>query len=140
MCRCLGIRSTCIKAPDAYAYLIIVTDLFSRRVVCIFSAVYTLPAGRWIDAWLSNWGCRIAGTLHGNIVQVSENKVLIHSEQETQLINRDCALFLLEHNLKHLMSRRRCCYANTVAESLFNLLKRGEGDGAEPAISTKKRE
>lgn len=54
----------------------------------------------------------------------STSKVLVHSDQGSQLTSIDWAGFLKHQNLEHSMSRRGNCYDNAVAESFFNLLKR----------------
>ena len=54
----------------------------------------------------------------------SSKKVLIHSDQRSQLTSIDWALFLNANKLEHSMSRRGNCHDNAVVESLFNLLYR----------------
>lgn len=51
-------------------------------------------------------------------------KVLIHSDQGSQFTSMDWGAFLRAHNFEDSLSRRSNCHDNTVAESLFNLLKR----------------
>jgi putative transposase len=53
-----------------------------------------------------------------------KEKVLVHSDQGSQITSIDWAAFLKHHNLVHSMSRRGNCHDNAVAESFFNLLKR----------------
>lgn len=52
------------------------------------------------------------------------NKVLIHSNQDSQFTSMDWASFLMAHNLKHSMSRRGNYHDNAVVDSFFYLLKR----------------
>lgn len=51
-------------------------------------------------------------------------RVMIHSDQGSQVTSREWQLFLSQHNLEASMSRRGNCRDNAVAESFFQLLKR----------------
>ena len=52
-------------------------------------------------------------------------KVMIHSDQGSQFTSKEWQSFLSKHNLIASMSRRGNCHDNGVAESFFQLLKRG---------------
>ena len=52
-------------------------------------------------------------------------KVMIQSDQGSQFTSKEWQLFLSKHNLIASMSRRGNCHDNGVAESFFQLLKRG---------------
>ena len=103
---------TYIRTQEGFAYLAVVIDLYSRRVV--------------------GWSMQNRQTtdivLQALLMAVWRRKptarVLIHSDQGTQFTSRDWASFLKAHNLEHSMSRRGNCHDNAVAESFFNFLKR----------------
>jgi putative transposase len=103
---------TYIKTTEGFAYLAVVIDLYSRRVVG-----WSMQSRQTTDLVLQAllmavWRRKPAG------------KVLIHSDQGSQFNSIDWASFLKQHNLEHSMSRRGNCHDNAVAESFFNLLKR----------------
>ena len=103
---------TYIKTNEGFAYLAVVIDLYSRRVVG-----WSIQSRQTTDLVLQAllmavWRRKPAG------------KVLIHSDQGSQFTSIDWASFLKQHNLQHSMSRRGNCHDNAVAESFFNLLKR----------------
>ena len=103
---------TYIRTNEGFAYLCVVLDLFSRRVVGW--ALQSRPTTELaVQALLSAiWRRKPAQGL------------LIHSDQGTQYTSREWAAFLREHKIKHSMSRRGNCHDNAVAESFFQLLKR----------------
>jgi putative transposase len=88
-------------------------DLFSRRVV----------------------GWAMQGRQTNNVVlqaplaavwrRKPKNRVLVHSDQGSQFTRMEWASFLKHHNPEPSMSRRGNCHDDAVAESFFNLLKRG---------------
>lgn len=103
---------TYIKTYEGFAYLAVVIDLFSRRVVG-----WAMQGRQTTDLVLQAllmavWRRKPAG------------KVLVHSDQGSQFTSIDWASFLKQHNLEHSMSRRGNCHDNAVVESFFNLLKR----------------
>lgn len=103
---------TYLRTREGFAYLCVIIDLFSRRVVGW--ALYSRPTTELaVQALLSAiWRRKPAAGL------------LIHSDQGTQYTSREWAEFLREHGLQHSMSRRGNCHDNAVAESFFQLLKR----------------
>jgi putative transposase len=103
---------TYIRTLEGFAYLAVVIDLYSRRVVgwCLRSRQTTDVA--------------LQALLMAVWRRKPKNKVLIHSDQGSQFTSMDWASFLKAHNLEHSMSRRGNCHDNAVAESFFNLLKR----------------
>jgi putative transposase len=103
---------TYIRTLEGFAYLAVVIDLYSRRVVG-----WSLQGRQTTDLLLQ-------ALLMAVWRRKPRNKVLIHSDQGSQFTSRDWALFLKHHNLEHSMSRRGNCHDNAVAESFFNLLKR----------------
>jgi putative transposase len=103
---------TYIRTLEGFAYLAVVIDLYSRRVVG-----WSLQSRQTTDVVLQ-------ALLMAVWRRKPKNKVLIHSDQGSQFTSRDWASFLKAHNLEHSMSRRGNCHDNAVAESFFNLLKR----------------
>ena len=103
---------TYIKTHEGFAYLAVVIDLFSRRVIG-----WAVQSRQTTDVVLQ-------ALLMAVWRRKPKNRVLIHSDQGTQFTSMDWASFLRHHNLEHSMSRRGNCHDNAVVESFFNLLKR----------------
>lgn len=103
---------TYIRTMEGFAYLAIVLDLYSRRVVG-----WSMQSRQTTDVVLQ--ALRMAVWR-----RKPKSRVLIHSDQGSQVTSIDWAAFVRAHNLEHTMSRRRNCHDNAVAESFFNLLKR----------------
>ncbi|WP_454611407.1 IS3 family transposase [Labrenzia sp. MBR-25] len=103
---------TYIKTLEGFAYLAVVIDLYSRRVVG-----WSIQSRQTTDVVLQ-------ALLMAVWRRKPKHKVLIHSDQGSQFTSMDWASFLRAHNLVHSMSRRGNCHDNAVAESFFNLLKR----------------
>lgn len=103
---------TYIRTLEGFAYLAVVIDLYSRRVVG-----WCMQSRQTTDVVLQ-------ALLMAVWRRKPMNKVLIHSDQGSQFTSMDWASFLKAHNLEHSMSRRGNCHDNAVAESFFNLLKR----------------
>jgi len=103
---------TYIRTLEGFAYLAVVIDLYSRRVVS-----WSMQSRQTTDVVLQ-------ALLMAVWRRKPPGKVLVHSDQGSQFTSIDWASFLKHHNLKHSMSRRGNCHDNTVAESFFNLLKR----------------
>ncbi|MFG1375106.1 IS3 family transposase [Xanthobacter oligotrophicus] len=103
---------TDIRTHEGFAYLAVVIDLFSRRVV--------------------GWSIKARQTtnvvLQALLAAVWRRKpkgcVLVHSDQGSQFTSMEWASVLKHHDLQPSMSRRGNCHDNAVAESFFNLLKR----------------
>ncbi len=103
---------TYIRTQEGFAYLAVVIDLFSRRVIG-----WSLQSRQTTDVVLQ-------ALLMAVWRRKPKSKVLVHSDQGSQFTSMDWAVFLKHHNLEHSMSRRGNCHDNAVAESFFNLLKR----------------
>ena len=103
---------TYIRTQEGFAYLTVVIDLYSRRVVG-----WSMQNRQTTDLVLQ-------ALLMAVWRRKPRNKVLIHSDQGSQFTSMDWASFLKAHNLEHSMSRRGNCHDNAVVESFFNLLKR----------------
>ncbi|ADZ68958.1 Integrase catalytic region [Polymorphum gilvum SL003B-26A1] len=103
---------TYIRTQEGFAYLAVVIDLFSRRVIG-----WSLQSRQTTDVVLQ-------ALLMAVWRRKPKSRVLVHSDQGSQFTSMDWAAFLKHHNLEHSMSRRGNCHDNAVAESFFNLLKR----------------
>jgi len=103
---------TYIRTLEGFAYLAVVIDLYSRRVVG-----WSMQSRQTTDAVLQ--------ALHMAVWRRKpKQRVLIHSDQGSQFTSMDWAAFIRAHNLEHSMSRRGNCHDNAVAESFFSSLKR----------------
>jgi putative transposase len=103
---------TYIRTCEGFAYLAVVIDLYSRRVIG-----WAMQSRQTTDVVLQ-------ALLMAVWRRKPKDRVLIHSDQGSQFTSMDWASFLKHHNLVHSMSRRGNCHDNAVAESFFNLLKR----------------
>jgi putative transposase len=101
-----------IRTQEGFAYLAVVIDLYSRRVVG-----WSMQNRQTTDLVLQ-------ALLMAVWRRKPKGKVLIHSDQGSQFTSIDWASFLNAHNLEHSMRRRGNCHDNAVVESFFNLLKR----------------
>ena len=103
---------TYIRTLEGFAYLAVVIDLYSRRVVG-----WSMQSRQTTDGVLQ--------ALHMAVWRRKPtHRVLIHSDQGSQFTSMDWAAFVRAHNLEHSMSRRGNCHDNAVAESFFSSLKR----------------
>jgi len=103
---------TYIRTMKGFAYLPVVIDLYSRRVVG-----WSMQSRQTSDVVLQ--------ALHMAIWRRKpKSRVLIHSDQGSQFTSMDWTAFIRAHNLEHSMSRRGNCHDNAVAESFFSSLKR----------------
>jgi putative transposase len=103
---------TYIKTCEGFAYLAVVLDLYSRRVIG-----WSMQSRQTTEVVLQ--------ALHMAVWRRRpKDKVLIHSDLGSQFTSMEWASFLKHHNLEPSMSRRGNCHDNAVAESFFNLLKR----------------
>lgn len=103
---------TYIKTYEGFAYLAVVIDLYSRRVV------------GWAMQNRQSTELVIQALLMAVWRRKPKNRLLIHSDQGFQFTSMEWSSFLKHQNLEHSMSRRGNCHDNAVAESFFNLLKR----------------
>lgn len=103
---------TYIRTNEGFAYLAVVIDLYSRRVIG-----WSMQSRQTTDVVLQ-------ALLMAVWRRKPKEKVLVHSDQGSQFTSMNWAAFLKHHNLVHSMSRRGNCHDNAVAESFFNLLKR----------------
>ena len=103
---------TYIKTYEGWAYLAVVIDLFSRRVV------------GWSMQSRMTTDLALQALLMAVWRRKPKSTVTIHSDQGSQYTSREWQTFLRQHNLEPSMSRRGNCHDNAVAESFFQLLKR----------------
>ncbi|MDZ7281789.1 IS3 family transposase [Sphingomonas sanguinis] len=101
-----------IRTLESFAYLAVVIDLDSRRMVG-----WSMQSRQTTNVVLQ--------TLHMAVWRrKSKQRVLIHADQGSQFTSMDWAVFVRVHNLEHSMSRRGNCHENAVAEGFFSSLKR----------------
>ncbi|NVM75177.1 putative transposase [Duganella sp. SG902] len=104
---------TYLRTYEGWLYLAVVLDLFSRQVI----------------GW--SMSSRIDRDLAMNALLMAvwrrqpTDEVMVHSDQGSQFSSYDWRDFLTSHGLVQSMSRRGNCHDNAVAESFFQLLKRG---------------
>ncbi len=110
--KALATNITYIRTCEGFAYLAVVIDLYSRRVLG-----WAMQSRQTADVVLQ-------ALLMAVWRRKPKDKVLVHSDQGSQFTSMAWASFLKHHNLVHSMSRRGHCHDNAVAESFFNLLKR----------------
>jgi putative transposase len=103
---------TYIRTLEGFAYLAVVIDLFSRRV--IGWSLQSRPTTELV----------LQALLAAVWRRKPRHRVVVHSDQGSQFTSMDWSSFLKAHNLEHSMSRRGNCHDNAVVESFFNLLKR----------------
>ena len=93
---------TYIRTCEGFAYLAVVIDLYSRRVIG-----WAMQSRQTTDVVLQ-------ALLMAVWRRKPKNEVLIHSDQGSQFTSMDWASFLKHHNLVHSMSRRGNCHDNAV--------------------------
>ena len=103
---------TYLRTHEDFAYLCVIIDLFSRRIL------------GWAVKSRQTSELAVQALLMAIWRRKPASGLLIHSDQGAQFISREWAAFLREYNLEHSMSRRGNCHDNAVAESFFQLLKR----------------
>jgi transposase InsO family protein len=102
---------TYIWTPQAWLYLAVIIDLFSRRVV-------GWSMSERLDRKLALDALRMA------LAQRRPPHGLIHhSDRGSQYASEDYQQLLAQHGLRCSMSRRGDCWDNAVAESFFASLK-----------------
>jgi putative transposase len=103
---------TYLRTHEGFAYLCVVIDLFSRRVV------------GWAVQSRQTSELAVQALLMAIWRRKPKPGLLIYSDQGAQFTSREWIAFLREHHLEHSMSRRGNCQDNAVPESFFQLLKR----------------
>ena len=96
---------TNIRALEGFAYLAVVIDLYSRRMLDL-----SMQSRQTTDAVLQ--------ALHMALWRRKpKQRALIHSDQGPRFTSMEWAAFTQAHNLEHSMSQRDKCHDNAVAES-----------------------
>jgi putative transposase len=116
---------TYIRTQEGFAYLAMVIDLYSRRVIG-----WSMQSRQTTDVVLQ-------ALLMAVWRRKPKAKVLIHSDQGSQFTSMDCDAFLRAHNLEHSMSRRGNCRTTRwpKASSTSSI---GNGSDGKPIGSAKK--
>jgi putative transposase len=104
--------ATCILTGQGWLYLVVVLDLFSRRV--IGWAMHQL-----LDAPLVSAALRMALSQR----RQSSDKLIVHSDQGRQFASGAYRQLLAQNGLIASMSRKGNCYDNAFVESFFSTLK-----------------
>jgi putative transposase len=106
-----GSDATCVLTAQGWLYVVVVLDLFSRRVVG-WSMSAHLDAQMMLDA-----------------LQMAINRrrpepgLVVHSDRGAQYASADYRQLLASHGLIASMSRKGNCYDNAFAESFWSSLK-----------------
>jgi len=101
-----------IRTHEGWLYLAVVVDLFSRKIIG-WSMQSRMTKDIVLNALLiAVWR------------RIPQKRVLVHSDQGSQYTSYEWKSFLKSHGLEGSMSRRGNCRDNSVAKSIFQLLKR----------------
>jgi putative transposase len=98
---------TYIRTHEGWAFLAVVIDLLSRRVV------------GWSMQSRMTTDLALQALLMAVWRRKPKTKATIHSDQGSRFTSHEWQSFLRQHNLQASMSRRGNCYDNAVAESFF---------------------
>jgi putative transposase len=93
---------TYIRTLEGFAYLAVVIDLITRRVVG-----WSMQSHQTTDVVLQ-------ALLMAVWQRKPKNRVLIHSDQGSQFTSIEWASFFRAHNLGHSMSRRGNCHYSAI--------------------------
>lgn len=103
---------TYIRTMEGFAYLAVVIDLCSHRVLG-----WSMQSRQTTDVVLQ--------ALHmAEWQRKPKQRVLIHSDHGSQFTGRDWAAFIRARDLEHSMSRPGNCHYNAATESFLSSLKR----------------
>jgi putative transposase len=103
--------ATCILTAQGWLYLVVVLDLFSRRVI-------GWAMNQLLDTPLVSAALRMALNQRDH----SQNLIL-HSDRGAQFASAAYRQLLAQHSLTASMSRKGNCYDNAFIESFFSSLK-----------------
>ena len=103
--------ATCILTAQGWLYLVVVLDLFSRRVI-------GWAMSQLLDTPLVSAALRMALNQRDH----SQNLIL-HSDRGAQFASAAYRQLLAQHGLTASMSRKGNCYDNAFIESFFSSLK-----------------
>lgn len=105
---------TYIKMAKGFAYLCVVMDLFSRKII-------SYRVGNKMDAHY------VVQTLHDAIRKRKPGEtILFHSDQGTQYTSGAFRKFCDDHNIMQSFSKKAYPWDNSVLESFFKYAKREE--------------
>ena len=114
-----------VKTNEGFTNLVVVIDLYSRRVVGWLIQQHQTTdlvlQALLMAVWRRKPKTKLLFTLPLGICFAIARRAM---EQDSQFTSIDWASFLKQYNLDHSMSRHGYCHDNAVAESFFNLLKR----------------
>lgn len=106
-----GSDATCVLTGQGWLYVVVVLDLFSRRVV----------------GW--SMGAHLDAQMMLDAVQMAIDQrrpkpgLIVHSDRGAQYASTDYRQLLLRHGLVASMSRKGNCYDNAFVESFWSSLK-----------------
>lgn len=103
---------TYIRTRKGWLYLVVIIDLYSRRVVG-----WSMAAEMTTDVFLS--ALKMALGRRGDV-----NGLIHHSDRGSQYCSSAFQAALKRHRIECSMSRKGDCYDNAVAESFFATLKK----------------
>ena len=103
--------ATCILTAQGWLYLVVVLDVFSRRVI-----------GWAMNQLLDTSLCSAALRMAINQRHYSQN-LIVHSDRGAQFASSAYRQLLTQQRLTASMSRRGNCYDNAFIESFFSSLK-----------------
>lgn len=106
-----GSDATCVLTGQGWLYVVVVLDLFSRRVLG-WSMGANLDAQMMLDALQMAIDSRRP-----------KPGVVVHSDRGAQYASADYRQLLLRHGLVASMSRKGNCYDNAFIESFWSSLK-----------------
>jgi len=106
-----GTDATCVLTGQGWLYVVVVLDLFSRRVV-------GWSMGRHLDARMMTDALQMA---------INQRRpkpgLIVHSDRGAQYASSEYRQLLLRHGLVASMSRKGNCYDNAFVESFWSSLK-----------------
>jgi len=106
-----GSDATCVLTGQGWLYVVVVLDLFSRRVV-------GWSMGAHLDAQLMIDALQMAIDRRG-----PRPGLLVHSDRGAQYASTEYRQLLARHGLIASMSRKGNCYDNALVESFWSSLK-----------------
>lgn len=102
---------TYIATAEGWVYLLVIVDLFSRKVVG-YSLAADMESGKVINAFEE--AVRLRQPAQG---------LIFHSDRGTQYVSHRFQACLEQYGAQSSMSRKGNCFDNAVAESFFHTLK-----------------
>jgi transposase InsO family protein len=103
--------ATCVLTGQGWLYLVVVLDLFSRRVV------------GWAMSQLLDAPLAIAALRMALSQRRPTKSLIVHSDRGSQFASATYRQLLTQHDLSASMARKGNCYDNAFIESFFSSLK-----------------